>query len=58
VGWLCLFCGDSIEASPIRLFAHWTNDGVDPEQWFCSHRECFVQHASSAEMFGGPLFDD
>jgi hypothetical protein len=50
-GWLCLFCGETIGRAPLRVFVHWTDDGVDGEQWFGAHRACFVQHMSDDEVF-------
>jgi hypothetical protein len=32
VGWMCMFCGSVIEEAPLRVFVHWTDEGVDDEQ--------------------------
>ena len=50
-GWLCLFCGETVGPAPLRVFVHWTDDGVDDEQWYCAHRKCFVEHISKDEPF-------
>jgi hypothetical protein len=50
-GWLCVFCGKEIERAPLRVMVHWTDDGVDDEQWYCAHRRCFVEHMSRDEVF-------
>jgi hypothetical protein len=56
-GWLCLFCAAVVGEHPIRLSASWTEeDGEEKGQWFAAHRECLIQHASSDESFGGPLW--
>jgi hypothetical protein len=56
VGWLCLFCGLSIEEHPVRLAAHWTAGDQEQDQWFAAHRECLIEHASP-DVHGGPLFE-
>jgi hypothetical protein len=57
VGWACLFCAQSIGASPLLLAVKWTEDGVQREQWFASHRDCLVDRIADDEALrGGPLF--
>ena len=55
VGWGCFFCGSPIENAPLRISVHWTDNGVDDEQWFASHRECLLERMSKDEGFS-PLF--
>ena len=50
-GWLCLFCGEEVGSAPLRVFVHWTDDGVNDEQWYAAHRKCFLQHMSKDDVF-------
>jgi hypothetical protein len=50
-GWLCLFCGEVVERAPLRVMVHWTDGGVNDEQWYAAHRKCFLQHRSKDEVF-------
>jgi hypothetical protein len=50
-GWGCLFCAEPIERSPLRVVIHWSDDGVEREQWYAAHRACFVQHMSDDKSF-------
>jgi hypothetical protein len=49
VGWLCMFCGSTVEQAPVRLSLTWTDDGVDREQWYASHRECLLERIAADE---------
>lgn len=51
VGWACMFCGSPIEEAPLRLSVHWTDDGIDDEQWYAAHRDCLVERMSREEQF-------
>ncbi len=51
VGWGCMFCGLPIDEAPLRVCVSWTDDGVDDEQWYASHRRCLVQRMSQEEHF-------
>jgi len=57
VGWSCFFCGSSIESSPVRVILNWTESGEEVEQFFATHRECLIQHASADHPRDSPLFD-
>jgi hypothetical protein len=50
-----LFCGTPIENAPLRISVQLTDNGVDDEQWFASHRECLLERMSKDEGFS-PLF--
>ena len=51
VDWSCMFCGSSIEGEPLRISVHWTDDGVDGEQWYAAHRRCLLDRVSPEEHF-------
>jgi hypothetical protein len=51
VGWACMFCGTVIEEGPLRISVHWTDEGVDGEQWYAAHRACIVERMSRDEQF-------
>jgi hypothetical protein len=50
-GWLCLFCREVVGRVPLRVMVHWTDDGMNDEQWYAAHRKCFRQHVSTDDLF-------
>ena len=51
VGWGCMFCGSPVENTPLRISVRWTDEGVDGEQWYASHRECLARRISQDVQF-------
>jgi hypothetical protein len=56
VGWQCMFCGEEVAASPLRVSLHWTDEGIDEEQWYVAHRACLAERLAADDAFA-PRFD-